>query len=199
MEKEITKETVESLMNSEGEVLGIGPKSDFEYIKHRFGNEGVEKLEAELERLGHPLKHHTLKDRKFYPIGTQGLIVTAMRNVFDLSDEDFQEVGEFSARLPLIMRVFMKYFFSIETVAREAPRMWRRYYTKGDFKVSEIDKEGKKAVIKISDFNLTPILCETFKGYFRGVVQMVVKGKATCEELKCPHRGDEHHEFLIRW
>ncbi|GAI52915.1 unnamed protein product, partial [marine sediment metagenome] len=31
------------------------------------------------------------------------------------------------------------------------------------------------------------------------IIQMIVGSKVTSEETKCVHRGDEYHEFLLKW
>ncbi len=199
MEQEISKEIVKELMSVKGEVVGLGPKSDFEYVKHMIGKDAVKKLEDEMRNLGCPLEYKKLKSMKFYPVGIQAIIVLVMKKLFNFDREEFQKVGEFSAKIPLIIRIFMKYLVSIEAVAKEAPRMWKRYYTVGELKIIELNKEKRYAILRIENFHLTPILCETFKGYFRGMVQIVVKSPTTCEETRCVHKGDEYHEFLVKW
>lgn len=199
MEQIISNKIAKELMELKGEVVGLGPKSDFEYVKHTIGKEAVKKLEKEMMNLGCPLEYEKLKSMKFYPIGVQAIIVLAMKKIFNFDKKEFQKIGEFSSKMPLIIRIFMKYLVSIETVTKEAPKMWRRYYTIGELKVAEFNKEKKYAIVRIENFRLTSILCETFKGYFCGIVQMVVKTPPTCKETKCVHRGDQYHEFLVKW
>ena len=197
--QEVSKETAKELMKTRGEVIGLGPKSDFEYVRYKIGEEAIKKLEEEMKSLGCPLEYKKLRSLAFYPIGVQAVILLAMKKAFNFSREEFQRVGEFSARMPLIIKIFMRYLVSFDVLTKGAPKMWNRYYSVGELKVIELNKEKRYVVVRIENFRLTSLLCETFKGYFCAMLQMVIKGPVTCEETKCVHKGDEYHEFLLKW
>ena len=108
-------------------------------------------------------------------------------------------MGEFNSKLSLIMRLFMKYFISIEVMAKEAPKMWKRYYTIGDLKIIEINKEKRLGIIRLENFRVLPEQCNALEGFFSNIVKMVVGSPVTSEETKCIFRGDDYHEFVLRW
>jgi predicted hydrocarbon binding protein len=120
------------------------------------------------------------------------------KRLFDFTEEDFREWGKFGEK-SLLIRLFMKYFVSIERVAKEAPRMWRHNLTVGDINVIEINKEKKSLILKLENFTILPCYCQALSGYFSSIVQMVVGKEVICEETKCVHKGDDYHEFLLEW
>ncbi len=199
MEQIISKEEFDKLMKIKGEAMGIAIRSGFGYTLYRKGEEGLRQLENEMEKLGYPIKYKEIKPMSSYPIGLETIIFLVVKKLFDFNEKDFIELGEREAKLPSIIRLFMKYFGSVGMLAKAAPKMWRKYYTVGDFKVTDFDEEKKYAVIRIKDLNLHPVHCQNLKGYLLGVVKMVGKKNVKCQETKCVYRGDEYHEFLIKW
>lgn len=198
MKKDNLKEEAEKLMNLEGRVRGIGIKGEGEFILKNKGRDALEKLEYHMERLGCPVKYEKLRYLNFYPLKQEAVTYLVLKEVFNFSDDNFRKVGEFESKVSMMVRMFMKYYFSIDLMAKDAPKIWRKYYSVGKMTVSEIDKE-KHAVIKIEDFRLHPCFCRTLEGYFASIVKMMVKNPVTCEERKCVYKGDDYHEFLLKW
>jgi predicted hydrocarbon binding protein len=199
MEQIITKETAQKLLETRGNLKGIAIKDDFDYVFHKEGEEGVKKLEEELENLGYPIKHEDIKIMNLYPVGLESVIMLACKKVFNFDDKEFGKLGQFSSKLPLIIRLFMKYFVSLEAAAKEAPMMWRRYYTIGDLKVKELNKEKKYLIIELKNFSVHPIYYLGLEGYFIGITSMILKKSVTCQKTKCVHQGIPHYEFLLKW
>jgi len=197
MDQIITKQEFSELMKIEGEARGLGFQTEAKFVLKEEGEEGLKKLEAQMAKLGYP--YSKIKTMDFYPIGLLAVNMLVIKRLFNYDDKKFQEMGKFEAKSSLIIRLFMKYFVSLERVAKESPKMWRKYYTVGDLKVPEINQEKRYIIIRIENFSLHPILCQILIGYFQSIVRMVLKGETTCEETKCVFRGDECHEFLMRW
>ncbi|MBD3208735.1 MAG: hypothetical protein GF370_04780 [Candidatus Nealsonbacteria bacterium] len=199
MEQNITKEEAEELMNIKGKTRGMAIKDDFEYVLMKKGQEGVKKIEEELKRLGYPFKCQSIKAMKLYPSGLEPLIMLICQRMLQYTEEDFKELGRISARMPLVIRVFVKYLGSLEMIVKGASSIWQRYYSQGDFEVTEVNEEKCFVVVRIKDFALHPLYCKGLEGYFEAMVKLVVKKDTQCEETKCIHRGDKFHEFLIKW
>jgi len=186
-------------MNIKGKTRGMAIKDDFEYVLIKKGQEGVERIEEELKRLGYPFKYQNIKAMKLYPSGLEPLIMLVCQKMLQYTEEDFKELGRISARMPLVIRVFVKYLGSLEMIVNGASSIWQRYYSQGDFEVTEVNEEKCFVVVRIKDFALHPLYCKGLEGYFEAMVKLVVKKDTRCEETKCVHRGDKYHEFLIRW
>lgn len=198
MEEIITKEIAEKLMEIKGEVRGMAMKGDLEFILKERGEEGLKKLEDTIANLGYSVKYEKLKTLSFYPIGLKGITLLTIKKLFNFSDEKFQEMGAFGSKINLVIRIFMKYLFSPKIFASQSQRMWRYYYTIGNCK-AELNEKEKYVFLRVYNFPYFPDQCQVLRGYFGSIFKMVVKNKVNCEETKCVFRGDEYHEFLLKW
>ncbi|MBZ9572358.1 hypothetical protein KJA15_03445 [Patescibacteria group bacterium] len=202
MEKEIlTEEIAKKLMEIKGETRGVVFEIDREYILKEEGEEGLKKLEDELERLGYPIKYKEMKAMGFHPIGLRAISLLAIKKVFNFDDEKIKELGTFGSKVSFILKLFIRYFLSAQRVFfEEAPKIWKKHYAIGELVPVELSEEKKYAILRLENFNLHPIFCCFLGGYFCGVVQMLVRSsQITFEETKCTFRGDEYHEYLLKW
>ena len=199
VENTITKQLADELIKLEGEVRGVSIKADGEIILEKKGEEGLKKLETKLSEIGHPVEFKKIKTMSFYPLGLKAIILLAMQEVFGYHGEDMVRMGEFQSKLSLIIKTFMKYFFSLDKLAQESQNLWSKYYTVGTAKVVELNKEKKHGIIRVENFKLHPLHCKVLCGFFRSIVKMIVRSPTTCEETKCIFKGDDRHDFLIKW
>ncbi len=199
MEKIISGREFDELLNLKGEVRGMGVKTHADFVFKEEGKEGLEKLEKAMEDLGRPIKFKEIRSTSFIPLGVEAIVLLVIKRLFNYENKKFQEIGSFHVKSSLIIRLFMKYFVSFEKMQRETPKIWRKYFTIGELKITNFDKEKKCASFKLENFKFHPLHCQILIGTFVTIIQMMVNGKATCEEEKCIYRGDEHHEFLLKW
>lgn len=201
MNQELTKEIAKKLMEIKGETRGVTLNIDREYILKEKGEEGLKKLEEELEKLGYPIKYKKIETLAFYPVGLRAISLLAIKKVFNFDDEKIEEMGFFATKKSLIIKLFIRYFLSLQRVFfKESPKMWRKHYTIGELAPVELNEEKKYAILRLKDFNLHPVYCHYLEGYISGLIQLMVKNpKIICEETKCTFKGDEYHEYLIKW
>jgi hypothetical protein len=197
MEEEIRK-----LMEAEGQTRGVVLKTDADYVLAEKGKEALKKVEEELERLGHPLDYQKIKSMEFYPVGMRALSLLAIKRVLNFDDEKIKDMGFVATKKSLIIKLFVRYFLSVKKVFfEEAPRIWQKHWTKGTLVPVELDEEKKYGILRLKDFDLHPLYCSVYlRGYFSGILQMLVKStEITCQETKCPFKGNEYHEYLLKW
>jgi predicted hydrocarbon binding protein len=199
MAEVISKEEFNQLMKLEGKVRGMSVKSYGDYILKEKGKEGLKKLEEAITRAGYPMKYKDIKTMSFYPLGLEALTLLGIKRIFNFGKEELQEMGKFQAKFSVLIRLFMEHFISIERAARAVPDMWRSYYNIGDLKVVELDQEKGIMILRLENFRLLPEHCHDLTGYFPTISQLIVKKPVTCEETKCSFRGDDYHEFLMKW
>jgi len=200
--QEITKEEIEKLMEVKIETRGVVFKTDSECVLEEKGEKGLKELEAELEKLGHPIKYEKIKSMGFYPAGLRMLSLLVIKKIFNFDDEKIKEMGFLATKKSLIVKLFVRYFLSVERVFfKEAPRIWQKHWTRGTLVPVELDEKKKYAILRLEGFKLHPLYCSVYlRGYFSGILQMLIKTKEiTCEETKCSFKGDEHHEYLLKW
>lgn len=195
----ISTKEIKELMALKGEVKGTGIKTHGEFVLKEEGVKGVKKLEDALANLGYPIKFEEIKSTDPCPFGVEALILLTIQRIFGYDDKKFNEMGRFHAKSSLIIRLFMKYFVSLERMAEEGPRIWKRYFSQGNLKAVEVDKQKKRIIFRVENFYFHPLHCQILKGSIPTIVQMVVRTKISCQETKCVHRGDQYHEFLMEW
>ena len=194
-----SKKEVDKLMKIKGEVKGSALKAELQYILERKGKDGLERLEETLKDAGHPLTHKEIKALKFYPLGLWTLLLLAIQRVFNLKDEEMEQFGHIDVKLSFIIRLFIQKLIAIDIAIREAPKMWRKYFTVGNLEVIDLNKEKKYIIVRLNDFNAHSIHCRLLKGQFESALQMIFNTRGTCEETKCVYKGDDYHEFLLKW
>jgi len=199
MDQSISKEELDKASLAIGEVRGLGMKNEMEFILKEEGPEGLEKFEQVMDKLGFPIKYKEIKTMNFYPLSMYVVALLVMDNLFHYDNEKIQEKGEFLTKVSLVVRLYLKNFVSLKKVAKDVSKMWRKYYTIGDFKMMELDEEKRYGIIRLENFYLHPFHIETLKVYFRAIVKMVVKNEVVCEERKEFNGDEKNHEFLFKW
>ncbi len=201
MDQELNRELAEKLMAMPGEARGVVFKTDGDYVLKQAGEDGLKKLEEELAALGYPIDYKKISALSFYPIGLRIISLLAIKKVFSFDDAKIKELGAFASKTSLMVKLFINYFLSINKVFfEEAPKIWRKHYSVGDFTPISIDEEKKYGIIQIKNYQFHPIFCLYLGNYLCGFFQMLIKSPSiTFEETKCPFRGDEYHEYTIKW
>ena len=199
MEQIISKEEFNELMKIKGGVRGATLQVYGDYLLKEEGGEGLSKLEDIMASLGYPIKFKEIKKMEFYPLGIQAVILELLNKLFGYKGEKFQEIGRFVSKTSLILRLFVKYFFSAERMMREIPNMWRKNYTVGELKIHKYDEKQRYLILRLENFRLHPLHGQILIGYFSTVGRMLGGEEMNLKETKSPFRGDDCYEFLIRW
>lgn len=200
MKEEITKEIAKQLMEIEGESRGVHFINDSQYVLSKKGEKGLDKVEKELKELGFPINYRKIKNTDFFPAGLRIISLLAIKKTLGWDNEEIKNLCGFSAGMSFIIRLYMKYFYSIPQMVKMSPRIWREYWTKGSFKVPDYNEEEKWAIVRIEDQDLHPIYCCCLEGYLKSIIKMIVGAeKVICKETKCSFKEGKVHEFLIKW
>jgi len=203
----VNKEIIKKLMENKDEIRGIDFKTDEEFILKEKGKEGLEKIEREMAKLGHPIRYKEMNTMFFYPIGLRVLSLLVIKEIFNFDEEKIEEMGRVACKSSLFIRLLTKFFVSVPRMKKETLRVWRRYHTTGELKwiTPKIDfatlrLPGHSCIFRLTGHKVHPVYCSYLKGYLSKVVEMGSKASpVTCEETKCPFKGDKYHEFLLKW
>lgn len=195
----LTKKEADELVKMNGEARGQVFTVDWDFINEKYGEKGIKKLEGKMRELGHPLIYKKIKTLGFYPLGLYVISLLSIKEIFNFNEKDIEEMGRSVVKFSLIMKIFLKYFTSLDLIARQVPATWRRHYTSGDFEMPEYSRERRYAVLRLRNFADHPVHCNLFSGYFAKLAQMVVGSPTTCQETKCVFKGDDYHELYITW
>jgi len=200
-EEIINKEVAQKLMEIKGQIRGVSLTGDADFILKKENKEGLKKVESKLKELGFLIEYDKIKTLNFYPGGLKALSLLAIKDVFGYSDKEIEEIGRMSSKLSLIIRLFIKYFSSPSNFFfKEAPKIWKKYWTVGEFIPIEFNEKEKFAIVRVEGLNLHPIYCVFLRGFFPALTQLILGNESiTCQETKCCFKGDNFHEFLLKW
>lgn len=197
------KEIADKIMKNDTKVIGIVFETHARYIETKEGKQGLKKVEKKMAELGYPINFDKLikgKARfKYYPIGLADLVIIVAKEIFGWSEKDVFDMGNNAPKYSFIVKLLLRYFVTLERSLKEAPKYWRKHFTKGKLEY-ELHNKEKYVIIKLK-FDIThPLLCIFYAGYFLRIAQYVVKSKnITIKETKCKFKGDEYHEYFISW
>ena len=196
----LDKQQADNLMKIKGNVRGEGILTDVKYVRYQKGEEGVKIVEKKLEELGYLTKFKDIKPMEWYPEGLDVLVVLVIKDVFNWANKDIFEMGSFAAKVSFLVRMLMKYFLSPEKSFKESPRYWATNFDFGELEAYKFDEKNKFMVFRLREYNSHPIMCVDLAGYFLQMAKYVSNNKEVAiEETKCAFRGDEFHEYTIKW
>ena len=198
----ISKEEIDQVMKIKGKGRGIVFKPELEFIIREEGKSGLQQLEEAMEKIGHPLRYKTLESMSFYPLKKKALMLILMKRLFNYNDERFKEIGKSAAKFPALLRRLISFLMSgknAKDAAKQVNNIWKMYFTVGELELVEFNEKERREIIRLKDFRVHPLECKFLTGFWSIILQLLVKSEVTCEETKCTHKGDEYHEFLLKW
>ncbi len=194
------EEQFSKIMSTKGEVRGVVFQTDAQYIRAHKGESGLNAVEEEIKKMGYTIDYDKIRAMKWYPIGLRPLSLLAAKKALDWNTPQIVDMGRSAPKYSLITKLILKYFASLKKVAEKAPMYWRKHWSTGSLDPGEVHEDEKYLILRLRDFKVHPILCTYLTGYYLGVGEMTMGGKnQTAKEVKCMHRGDEYHEFIVRW
>jgi hypothetical protein len=191
---------LKKLKDMPGEARGVTMQTDANYVSRKIGEQGLVKLQQKTKELGWEIDYKDIKTMAWYPLGQRVISLLAAKEAFDWGYEEIKDMGNCAPKYSFIASTMLKYFLSVSKVFQEAAKYWEKHYSVGKLVPVQIDEEKKFAILRLEDFDVNPIFCPYFTGYFLRISQLVVKSeKITAEETECPSRGGRWHEFLMKW
>lgn len=197
MEKE--KEIINKIMSTKGEVRGVAFQTDARFIQEHEGESGLNAVEEEARKMGYPIDYDKVKAMTWYPIGLRVISLLAAMKALDWGTSQITDMGRSAPKYSLITKLILKYFVSTKKIVEKIPAYWHKHHSIGSLDPEEFREDEKYLVIRLRDFKVHPIMCSYLTGYYLGVGEMTGVKNLTGEEVKCMHRGDEYHEFIVRW
>lgn len=181
-----------------GRVKGTVFQSDASYIFRHFGQEGLLKVENKINEWGQSIKYDSVKAMEAYPAGLRVLSLLAVKEVFNLSDEQIFDMGVEGPKHSFIIKMLLKFFVSLEKIFKAAPLVWRRHWDIGEIELVEINEAGKRVVINLKGIDLDQVFCIYEAGYFAGILRLAKPG-ATATETECVFKGGKVHQYTLTW
>jgi predicted hydrocarbon binding protein len=174
--------------------------TDLQYIERISGPKAEKAIKKKLKEIEAKIDFKKINNTGWYPISWKVLILILTREVMDWKDQDLIDMGRFASRQSFVLKTLLKYFVSLERTFQESVRFWLKYWDAGEMIPYKIDEKEKYLIIQLKNFKIHPDLCLYFTGHFESIANLILKSeKISVKETKCQFRGNDFHEFEIRW
>jgi hypothetical protein len=198
MNDEELKKTADELMLKKGNMKGDALGTHAAFIRYKEGEDGVRKVEEKMEQLGYPIRFKDISIYNWYPVAQILLCMIVAKEIFNWKDSDIEEAALFTIKNSSFIKLYFKFFVSLEKLVQLMPQYWEKNYDFGKIEIT-YDKENEKAHIRIKDYDFHPLNCLAFKAMGREFIYLAKGKKPILEETKCTHKGDPYHEYLVTW
>ncbi len=157
-----------------------------EFIKHKWGNRGLESYKEQ----GNFSFEKITKDR-LYPLKDY---IDLLKNVQQIFNDDTIafEIGRHRARHLLLTKGIRTQGFE---VLDKVASSWYRFNSFGEISINKHDM--RKVSVFISNYESDPLYCERTRGFFTGLICGVKETPCTVKEVKCVCDGQKACEFII--
>jgi len=200
MNKTFLKEEAEKLMQIKGNVKGVVLNVTLLYIRNKKGEEGVKLIEETMKELGHSFKFSEIQPLSWYKEGLSVFLILVAKELFDWTDKDIFDMGNSAPKFSLLTKILIRHFVSLRRTFEEANIQWHKHFDFADLEPVQINEKEKYLILRIKGYKFHPLICSYHAGYFLRVTQYVAKTeKIGVEETKCMFKGDDYHEYLIKW
>jgi nicotinamide riboside kinase len=199
----LSESEIKRIKSIEGSVNGVVFQTDAIYITRVLGEEGISKMQEELQKFGHSLNYNQVKLSQFYPLWLRNLEFILLKDVFNWTDDDIRHMGENAPKYSFTVKLLMKYFISPQEAVKRTNVYWKRHNTVGECEISELNEKEKYILIKITGFNVTSVYCRYFEGYFttfcRFLLSLKNDIKIYATELECISENKSSHLYKVSW
>ena len=199
----VTKERADFLARAEGEVKGVAFKTDAEYVKNKLGDEALEKLKAEMARLGFPIDYDKTKAMDWLPIGLRALHLEVIKDLFNWDDDEIKKAGNAAPKRSFILRLLLKYLVSVEQTIKLAPIAYKKHNSVGEFETVEYDLKEQYLVGRVKGSQIlfdSSAFASHIEGYLARGLSYVVPGKEVLSShRKYTENNISYVEFKISW
>ncbi len=200
MEDKTLEEIAKELLAYPGMVRGEIFRTHAEYIKLREGEEGLRRLKEKMKELGAPINFSETKPFEWVREGVSSLSIVTAKEIFNWTEKDVFEMGRYAPKVSFIIKLFVRYLVSPKKVFEEASKYWDKHFNFGSLEPVEYNEEKGIIRLRVRGYKTHPTLCIFHAGFFKGIIEFTIKSnKLDIKEVKCMHKGDDFHEYLITW
>jgi len=201
IKEQIPPKRIKELLTIRGGARGIHFKIDKEYVLKKKGKQGLQQLEKYLAEHSCPIDYASISGLNFYPAGLRAISLLAIKGAFGWGDEEIKNLCSYAVGASLIVKIYMKFFYSIPKMLEKAPDIWHDYFNYGKLSVGEYDLDQKYINLKLEDFALDSVYCVCLTSFLETVAKLTIGSdyQVECLETKCLSRNDNYHNFLLSW
>ncbi|MCU0679117.1 MAG: hypothetical protein MUC28_01555 [Planctomycetes bacterium] len=171
------------------------------YVKTKYGEEGIRRVTAEIRKANYiPRDVTSIDEMDWIPSSLPTIFMLASAKIFHWRENDVLALGQGAISLHSLIKVFIRYFSSVKKTFQLAARTWQKHYSFGQLKIERFDEKNKEIILRLAGFKKHPISCLYLRGLFAKIIEVATGSAAVeSEETKCEFKGDPYHEFVFRW
>lgn len=181
----------------EGNCKGAIFRGNIEYVTKKFGKLGLEKLMEDMKEKRHRLDLSNIIDGNWYPMDARLQFLKSTVELFGLDEAQILELGRSGFKQSAIIQIYLKVAGSPKKICKFGPKVWSHNYDTGRLEAEYGGPEG--TYFRIYDFKGVPLLCTYLIGFYTMAYETVGAKDVIVDEPRCIHKGDEFHEFRIKW
>ncbi len=201
MSTKIPKEEIEKILKIKGHISGMAFLEDKKFFLEEMGKNVLAEIEKKISEItGEEFSYKKIKKYVMYPLYFSVLTTLILKHDYNFTDEMIKKFGKNGAKVSLLIKLFLRKFYSLKQVFKQASGIWKRYFNVGNLLVEDFNEKEKIMVINIVDFNTHPLYCLQLEGVISQLISYVVKSeKLEVKEIECAFRGGKSHKFKITW
>jgi hypothetical protein len=184
--------------NNEGTYSARGVSDVLLTLEKKFGKERKEEFKKEMKEAGYDIFFEG-KESKTIPVKIFIALIVGEKYFFGMDEAGVKEIGKESAKLSFLLKFASKLLISLDMLVKNANEGWHKYYNTGDLFIVEFNKEEKKIVGEVRNFNGHPLHCRHIEGYFEQIIFFVTGKKVVCHEEECLFKGNGAHRYVMIW
>ena len=181
-----------------GEVRGVAILTDAEFVRKKWGVEGLNKIKAVASDLGYPIEYEKIKALAWYPLALRMLSLFIITDTFNMSGEQVEEMGYTAPKFSFLMKWLVKYFASTKMTIDQAPSVWRKHYTIGSLE-TQYNEGDNFALVQVKGLAFPEMGIKYLQGYFRRVTEFSVGKPVYCELTETPGEESKYYAFKAWW
>jgi hypothetical protein len=177
---------------------GAGMKVIIDFIRYRFGDEGLQKVMKKVSPVAREIATRRIRDNEWIPDEYGDEIMVKMDEIFGNGDGALiRDASKYIAESNLkgVYKAFAK-MSSIESLLGRASTLWKRYYNQGDVEI--LDKGPGYIEAEIVDYRPFRSTCLGLQGWIDMIFEFY-KTDGSIEHPECKMRGDKRCVFILKW
>lgn len=190
-------------MNDITEERGINATLIRQYVKERFGADGVHRVAKRLSDGSRGMFLNT-ENSRWYPVELMREIYFAVDAEFAQEDPElFFKLGRYGAEESIkgFLRFLTRNLFSVEQLLKRTNAFWKSYHRGGEIRAGHVVKIGHRRMLEVitDGFNLTPQACQELEGWMESLTRLTGVTNIAVLKKTCVHKGDSVCSWEVSW
>ncbi len=181
----------------EKKCLGGIAHSKLEFVKEKYGNEGLDRMLARMKELGYdgPTRIDEIKLMRWYPFEHNLLFLKAFRDLF--GDSAYRRMARGAPGREKSINMFIGWSRSPEKIIQGVESYWHKFFNFGTLR-GEMLGTGHARLVGRGIYS-GELFCEFLTEYYAGLLEYIGARGVEVKKLKCEGQGADRCLWDVRW